>query len=529
MSSEIGPRIRTETPGKVRWTDVLGYTSLVHRLRSLLVAFKEGIERAVRLGFPYERGILLYGPLGCGKHTLVRAAATELNTPLLYINLSSPPSSHQTLTTVLEQLGQALRQQRHSIVLEDPEGLLSWSSECKRAFVHWVLDLQATAQIPIFGITERPESVLRDVEIATVFTRVLYVPPPSRDDRAAIVHAFLSSSTAVADESVIDRIVEATEGLSVSEIRALMTKLYLQALSQLGEDERRPPRITVQMVDALKVASRKLPPVDYERLQLAYEVTAMKREVRHAVPHIHQEPPPAFTDLFNRLEEEVDLLVSLQQGLGRYVPKAFLVGGPPGCGKATALHHAFRASPVPVVELDAADPRQRTDPFSDIAKVLKTAQQEAPAIAVLLNIDAYQTDPTQLVSAIIQAWSKVQYGILCGITCNHPSTFWTLAGSGAFSFIYIVPPLDFESRVLILDRVLRLLNIRAKGKVGDYVLDLEGYTLLELDYITLDAVRWLRLRGGDVLSAEEFLQVAQMHPPRFQNVVEEFAALRREG
>ena len=79
-------------------------------------------------GIPYRRGILLHGPPGCGKTSLITAIAGELRLPLVFVQLSNHDAS-----SLLEVLSEAPRDS--IVLLEDIDCALRNSSGSSEALM----------------------------------------------------------------------------------------------------------------------------------------------------------------------------------------------------------------------------------------------------------------------------------------------------------------------------------------------------------------------------------------------------------
>jgi SpoVK/Ycf46/Vps4 family AAA+-type ATPase len=95
-SRRVGPSVvrgAAADPGPVRWSDVGGLEQAKRALRRAVEWPLTRGEEYARLGIEPPRGVLLYGPPGCSKTTLARAAAAESGAtfvPLSCASLYSP-------------------------------------------------------------------------------------------------------------------------------------------------------------------------------------------------------------------------------------------------------------------------------------------------------------------------------------------------------------------------------------------------------------------------------------------------------
>lgn len=66
-----------------------------HRILDDIKQFFEDHEWYANKGIPYKRGYLLYGPPGCGKTSLIKLIASELNKDIRYINIPAITSDRE--------------------------------------------------------------------------------------------------------------------------------------------------------------------------------------------------------------------------------------------------------------------------------------------------------------------------------------------------------------------------------------------------------------------------------------------------
>ncbi len=70
---------------KTTWNDIGGYEILKSKLKLNVVEAIENIEKFKKIGIEPPRGVLLYGPPGCGKTLLAKALANEAKANLITI------------------------------------------------------------------------------------------------------------------------------------------------------------------------------------------------------------------------------------------------------------------------------------------------------------------------------------------------------------------------------------------------------------------------------------------------------------
>ncbi|KAJ2069474.1 hypothetical protein GGH13_004512 [Coemansia sp. S155-1] len=222
---------------ETKWSDVGGLSDVKLRLRQAVewpTTHKTTMER---LGVRPPRGILLYGPPGCSKTTLVKVLATQTGATFISINGAALYSSfvgdsERTLRDVFrrarsatpaivffdeieaivgkrlaESKGDSVQERILSTMLNEMDGVQSMDG---------VLVVAATNRIDMID-----SALLRPGR----FDRILYVPPPDRQARVEIL--------GMAKHNVdVDVVADLTEGFSGADLSNLSREAALLALRE---------------------------------------------------------------------------------------------------------------------------------------------------------------------------------------------------------------------------------------------------------------------------------------------------------
>jgi AAA+ superfamily predicted ATPase len=178
-------------------------------------------------------GLLLYGPPGCGKTYLARAAAGELARPFIPVGIADVldmwvGSSERNLRAIFENA----RAHRPCVLFFDELDALAADRGAMRASA-WrsLVNLflaemdgvrDANEGILVIGATNAPWHVDPAFRRPGRFDEVLFVPPPDHAARLAILR-MLVRDRPVADLD-LERLARATDGFSGADLRGLIER-----------------------------------------------------------------------------------------------------------------------------------------------------------------------------------------------------------------------------------------------------------------------------------------------------------------
>ncbi|KAK2845318.1 hypothetical protein Q7C36_010172 [Tachysurus vachellii] len=214
---------------KVTWTDVAGLDDIITQLQDsvILPIQKRHLFRGSKLLQP-PRGVLLYGPPGCGKTLIAKAAAKTSGCRFINLQVSTLTDKwygeSEKLTAAVFSL--AVKLQPCIIFIDEIDSFLRCRSSLdheataimKAQFMSlWDgLETGPDTQVMVMGATNRPQDV--DIAIRRRMPTAFYVRLPDKAQRKEILHLILSGehlSTAVN----LMEIAEQTEGFSGSDLR----------------------------------------------------------------------------------------------------------------------------------------------------------------------------------------------------------------------------------------------------------------------------------------------------------------------
>ncbi|MCL2642993.1 MAG: AAA family ATPase [Candidatus Bathyarchaeota archaeon] len=272
--------IVTERP-MVNWDQVVG-------LDVAKKAVKEAIVYPVQrpdlypLGWP--RGILLYGPPGCGKTLLAAAVATEIDANFYSIDAASIMSkwlgeAEQNVAKLFAATRKCANEGRAAIVFVDElDSLMGKGSandvggeiRVKNQFLKemdGITDKGKNLHVYVIGATNKPWNL--DWAFVRRFQKRIFVPLPDGETRLNMLQHY-ASNLIVGSGVDLSELTPLTEGFSGSDIRDVCQSAQLSLIGEFFEsgkaqDKAAKPR-PLTMKDFRQILEQRRPSVSLEML-----------------------------------------------------------------------------------------------------------------------------------------------------------------------------------------------------------------------------------------------------------------------
>ncbi|MFX0081918.1 MAG: AAA family ATPase [Candidatus Hodarchaeota archaeon] len=238
----ISGTIVTESPN-VKWEDIAGLQNVKQALREAIVLPIAKPELFTGARRPWS-GILLFGPPGCGKTLLAKAAATECNAT--FFSASSADLLSKWLgesEKLISSLFKVARLRAPSLIFMDEidsvatkrgEGTESGGERrVKTQLLSEIQGLKSTHDKPllVLGATNRPWDI--DNAMLSRFEKRVHVPLPDMKARSGIFKIHTEGvNSALTDEDYIELAVR-TEGYSGRDIANVCREVIMLPIREL--------------------------------------------------------------------------------------------------------------------------------------------------------------------------------------------------------------------------------------------------------------------------------------------------------
>ncbi len=232
----------TEIPN-IRWTDIGGLDDQVRELKEAIewpLKFKESFSR---LGISPPRGILLFGPPGCGKTLLAKAVATE--SEVNFISIKGPEVMSKWVGESEKAVREIFRKAKMAaptIVFFDEIDALAPkrgsgfgdSGTTERVISQLLTEidgLEMIKQVVIIAATNRPDIVDTALLRPGRFDRFVLIPPPDQKSRLKILQIF-TKEMPVAEDVDLKQLAKDIEGFSGADIESLCREAAMLSLRE---------------------------------------------------------------------------------------------------------------------------------------------------------------------------------------------------------------------------------------------------------------------------------------------------------
>ena len=232
--------IYVEIPN-VRWKDIGGLESVKQELREIVEWPLRYPEAFARLGIDAPRGVLLYGPPGCGKTLLAKAVATESEAN--FIAVKGPELLSKWVGESERAVREVFRKARQSAptiiffdeidALAPRRGIYVGDSGVSERVISQLLTemdgLQSRGDVVVIAATNRPDLLDPALLRPGRFDRLIYVPPPDFKARLSILKIH-TAKMPLAPDVDLERLAKMTEGYSGADLAAVAREAAMNAL-----------------------------------------------------------------------------------------------------------------------------------------------------------------------------------------------------------------------------------------------------------------------------------------------------------
>lgn len=427
------------------------------------------------LGAGTNLGVLVSGPAGVGKVTLVRAVCGDRR----LVTLDGPEVGALAAEDRLKAVAWAVQTVRDGggvLLITDVDALLPAAADPVASLILGELRTAVASDgVALIATSARPDQLDARLRAPDLCDRELGLPLPDAATRKALLESLLKNVPAGGLD--LDEIASRTPGFVVADLAALVREAALRAASRASADGRPPELSQEDLIGALSVirplsrsASEEVSVGDIT-LDDVGDMAEARQALTEAVLWPLQHP-----DTFARL--------------GVDPPRGVLLYGPPGCGKTFVVRALASTGQLSVHAVKGSELMDKWVGSSEkaVRELFRRARDSAPSLVFLDEVDALaprrgQSFDSGVTDRVVAALLTELDGVdplrdvvVLGAT-NRPDLIDpALLRPGRLERLVFVEPPDAAARREILRTAGKSVPLSADVDLDEVAAGLDGYS-----------------------------------------------------
>lgn len=474
---------------KFSYEDIGGLHHEIRRIREMIELPLKHPEIFDRLGIDAPKGVLLYGPPGCGKTLIARAVANE--TDAHFITINGPEIIHKFYgesEARLRGIFEDAKKNAPSIIFLDEIDAIAPKREhvvgdVEKRVVAQLLalmdGLDSRGHVIVIAATNIPGAIDPALRRPGRFDREISIPIPDKNARLSIIEIH-SRGMPLAEDVSLARLAEITHGFVGADLQALCREAAMLCLRSI------------------------IPEIDFGISNMSYErLMNLKVSMEHFLEALKEVEPSALREVFVEIPnvgwEDVGGLEPTRQQIREAVewplkytdlfqyaristPKGILLYGVPGTGKTLIAKAVANEIKVNFISIKgpALISKYVGESERGIRDVFRKAKQAAPCIIFFDELDVIvprrgEGNDSHVTERVIGQFLTEMDGIeeLKGVlvlaaTNRMDQIDPALLRAGRFDYLIEIPVPDEDARY-------KIFQVHTKDKPIDTGVDLKKY------------------------------------------------------
>lgn len=455
---------------QVTYEQIGGLKNQITRLREIVELPLRHPEVFSKIGIDPHKGILLFGPPGCGKTLIAKALAAESNASFFIINGPEIVNKYYGETeSKLREIFQKAKESSPSIIFIDEIDAIAPKREdtfgdVEKRVVAQLLSLMDgmsdRGNVVVLGATNRPDSLDPALRRPGRFDREIEIGIHNMDGRFEILKIH-TVGMPLDDDVNLKYISKLLNGYTGADIKSLSREAAMKSIRRYLTE--------IDLANNREVPSEILNSI---RIKNNDFLNSMKDIIPTALREFYVEPSNIKWDDIGGLAKEKNLLINnflsplitpekfLKMGIKP--AKGALLFGPPGCGKTMIAKALANEGSINIIFVRGPEILSKWVGESEkaIREIYRKARSSSPCVVVFDELDSIgrsrifedATGNERILSQILSEMDDAgNFGVIViGVTSRPDLLDRSLLRPGRFDLLISVGPPDEKSRNEVL-------------------------------------------------------------------------------